>query len=118
MSQIRRISLRLTDKEYEFVNTQAENIGLSKAEYIKLILWGVNLAEEIQNSKKSEIKLKVGEYGYNLKKEQLKEFAIALEKQFVGLEKAIEKVNISEITEKKRVRYKELHFNPKVPKKS
>lgn len=68
MSNIRRLTLRLTDSEYEFVDTQAENIGLSKAEYIKLILWGVNLAEEIQNSKKSEIKLKVGEYGYNVKR--------------------------------------------------
>lgn len=116
MSNIRHLTLRLTDNEWEFINSQAENIGLSKSEYIKLILWGVKIADEIQNSKSKEIKLKVGEYGYNLKKEQLKEFAIALEKQFVGLEKGIERVALTEITAKKRLRYKELNFEPKLPK--
>lgn len=102
------LSLRLSESDMAMLETLAKKQGLMKAEYIRLLIQTIYIAETTKPDDKGTYKIRFGEYGFTLDKEFIEEYAKELESFFVGIEKRMEKVVLSQSKRSKEVRLRKV----------
>jgi predicted transcriptional regulator len=100
-----KISVELSPKEYIILQKLAEDCNISKAEYLRLIIQGIHLGDQIN---KGENKVEFGGYGYSFKPEEMESLFQEVSEK---LQKAIV---ITPTIGEKRVRYKRIKTGKKV----
>jgi predicted DNA-binding protein len=98
------ILLRLSESDMAMLDTLATKQGLAKSEYLRLIIQTIYIAETTSPNDKGAYKFNFGEYGFTLDKEFIEQYAKELEGFFVGIEKRMEKVLLSQTKRNKEVR--------------
>lgn len=102
------ILLRLSESDMAMLDTLAKNQGLMKSEYLRLLIQTIYIAETTKLDDKGTYKIRFGEYGFTLDKEFIEQYAKELESFFVGIEKRMEKVVLSQTKRNKEVRVKRI----------
>ena len=100
------ILLRLSEHDMSMLDVLAKKQGLMKSEYLRLLIQTIYIAEHTAPDDKGVYKIRFGEYGFTLDKEFIEQYAKELEGFFVGIEKRMEKVVLSQTKRNKEVRIK------------
>jgi len=98
------LSLRLSESDMAMLDTLANKQGLAKSEYLRLLIQTIYIAETTSPDDKGTYKFNFGEYGFTLDKEFIEQYAKELEGWFMGIEKRMEKVSLSQTKRNKEVR--------------
>jgi predicted DNA-binding protein len=98
--------LRLSETDMTMLNELSEKQGLMKSEYLRLLIQTIYIAETTKTDKNGNYQIRVGEYGFQLEKEFIEQYAKELEGFFMGIEKKLENVILSQTKRKKEVRIK------------
>lgn len=102
------MNLRLSENDWMMLDTLAKKQGLKKSEYLRLLIQIIYIAETTKPNEKEMYKIRFGEYGFTLDKEFIEQYAKELEGFFVGIEKRMEKVVLSQTKRNKEVRVKRI----------
>jgi len=100
--------LRLSADDMKILEDLSSKQGLRKSEYIRMLLQTIHIAETTKQDAKGNYKIKNGEYGFMLDKEFIEQYAKELESFFVGIEKRMEKVILSQAKRTKEVRVRKV----------
>jgi hypothetical protein len=100
------ILLRLSDNDMKMLNELSEKQGLMKSEYLRLLIQTLYIAETTKPDTKGNYKFVVGDYGFQLDKDFIEDYAKELEGFFNGIEKRMEKVVLSQTKTNKAIRIK------------
>lgn len=104
-----KISVELPVNENTFLQKLSNDCGISKSEYLRLLIQGLYLGEQIgEQINKGEKKLEFGGYGFTFKPDEME----SLFKE-VG-EKLSKAVVVTPIIGAKNVRYKRIKTGKKV----
>ena len=106
--------LRLSESDMSMLDALCNKQGLNRSEYLRLIIQTIYIAEITKPDDKGAYKIRFGEYGFTLDKEFIEQFAMELEGFFVGIEKRMEKVVLSQTKRDKEVRVRRGVKPPKV----
>ena len=101
-----KIGVELSPEEYNAIHKLAEDCGISKSEYLRLLIQGIYIGEQLANGKKKEVVF--GGYGYSFKPDEMESLFKEVSEK---LEKAIIK---SPTIGEKRVRYTHIKTRKKV----
>ena len=100
-----KIGVELSPEEYNAIQKLADDCQISKAEYLRLLIQGIYIGEQMAKGKKQ---IEFGGYGYSFKADEMESLFKEVSEK---LEKAvIRKPTIGE----KRVRYKRIITRNKV----
>jgi hypothetical protein len=100
------LSVKLSPDEFDALECLSKEAGITKAEYVRLILRGIWLGKTMAENEKTNFEF--GGYGYSFHPEQMEELF-----KEVG-EKLMKAVEITPIGNKKRVRFKNIKTRKKV----
>ena len=100
-----KIGVELSIEEYNAINKLAQDCEISMSEYLRLLIQGIYIGEQMSKGKKQ---VEFGGYGYSFKADEME----ALFKE-VG-EKLISCVDIKPTMGAKRIRYKSIKTRKKV----
>ena len=100
-----KIGVELSPEEYNAIQKLADDCQISKSEYLRLLIQGIYIGEQMAKGKKQ---VEFGGYGYSFKADEMESLFKEVSEK---LEKAIiKKPTIGE----KRVRYKRINTGKKV----
>jgi hypothetical protein len=100
------MNLRLSESDWMMLDTLSKKQGLKKSEYLRLLIQTIYIAETTKPDDKGSYKIRFGEYGFTLDKEFIEQYAKELEGFFMGIEKRMQKVVLSQTKRDKEVRVK------------
>lgn len=100
-----KVSVELSTDEYKAIQKLSDDCGISKSEYLRLLIQGIYIGEQMAKGKKQ---IEFGGYGYSFKADEM-------ESMFKEVSKKLEKAIIRKPTiGEKRVRYKRINTRNKV----
>ena len=102
------LSLRLSTDDMKILEELSSRQGLRKAEYIRMLLQTIYIAETTKEDSKGTYKFKIGEYGFMLDKEFIEQYAKELEGFFLDIEKRMQKVILSLPKRDKEIRIRKV----------
>jgi len=100
------LSLRLSETDMNMLDYLSKNQGLMKSEYLRLLIQTLYIAETTKPDINGNYKINVGDYGFQLDKDFIEDYAKELEGFFNGIEKRMEKVVLSQTKTNKAIRIK------------
>lgn len=100
-----KVSVELSTDEYKAIQKLSDDCGISKSEYLRLLIQGIYIGEQLSNGKKQVV---FGGYGYSFKPDEMESLFKEVSEK---LDKAIIK---SPSIGEKRVRYKRINTRKKV----
>lgn len=108
--------LRLSSEDMRMLTELSEKQGLKKAEYLRMLLQTIYIAEttKVKEDSKGNITFNIGDYGYRLEKEFIEGYAKELEGFFNGIEKRMKKVILSKPKANKRLMMRQVTKRQKV----